>query len=143
MQVKVDGGSRQQLEPKQTTWDQRPVSKQPLFLLKWAAVELVALELLSLGFEWIPSMQQVSLFFYIIYFNWRLITILWWFLPHTDMNQPRVYMCPPILNSPPYSLPTPSHPLGCPRAPALSALLHASNLHWSSILHMVIYMFQC
>ena len=44
---------------------------------------------------------------------------------------------------------TPSHlpphpiPLGCPRAPALGALLHALNLHWSSILHMVIYMFQC
>ena len=33
--------------------------------------------------------------------------------------------------------------LGCPWAPALSALLHASNLHWSSILHMVIYIFQC
>ena len=29
-------------------------------------------------------------------------------------------------------------PLGCPRALALSALLHALNLHWSSILHMVI-----
>ena len=29
----------------------------------------------------------------------------------------------------------PPHPiaLGCPRAPALSALLHASNLHWSSM----------
>jgi len=44
---------------------------------------------------------------------------------------------------------TPSHlpphpiPLGCPRAPALGALLHALNLHWSSILHIVIYMFQC
>ena len=37
-----------------------------------------------------------------------------------------------------------SHPiaLGCPGAPALTALLHASNLHWSSILHMVIYVFQ-
>ena len=34
-------------------------------------------------------------------------------------------------------------PLGCPRAPALGALLRASNLHWSSILHMVIYIFQC
>ena len=43
------------------------------------------------------------------------------------------------------SLPSPSLPnpipLGCPRALALSALLHASNLHWSSILHMVTYMF--
>ena len=41
-------------------------------------------------------------------------------------------------HSPPHSI-----PLGCPRAPALSALLNASNLHWSSILHMVIYMFRC
>ena len=43
----------------------------------------------------------------------------------------------------PTSLPPHPIPLGCPRAPALSALLHASNLHWSSILHMVIYMFRC
>ena len=49
------------------------------------------------------------------------------------------------------SLPSeiPSHlsphpiPLGCPRAPALSALFHASDLHWSSVFPMVIYMFQC
>ena len=39
----------------------------------------------------------------------------------------------------------PPHPIpqGCPRAPALNALLHASNQHWSSISHMVIYMIQC
>ena len=68
--------------------------------------------------------------------------ILWWFLPYVDMNQPRVYTCPPIL-SPPSQLSLLSSPLGCPRAPALSVLLHASNLHWSSVLHMVIYMFEC
>ena len=40
---------------------------------------------------------------------------------------------------------SPSHlsshpiPLGCPRTPALGALLHALNLHWSSVLHMVMY----
>ena len=34
-------------------------------------------------------------------------------------------------------------PLGCPHPPALSALIHALNLDWSSIPHMVIYMFQC
>ena len=39
---------------------------------------------------------------------------------------------------PPYAI-----PLGSPRAPALSALFHAANWHWSSILHMVIYTFQC
>ena len=74
----------------------------------------------------------------IIYFNQRLITILWWVLPYIDMNQSRVYMCPSILNPPPHPI-----PLGCPRAPALGALLHAYNLHWSSILNVVIYMFQC
>ena len=31
-------------------------------------------------------------------------------------------------------------PLGCPRAPALRALLQASSLHWSPILHTVMYM---
>ena len=41
--------------------------------------------------------------------------------------------------------PIPPHPisLGCPSAPALSALFHASNMDWWSISHMVIYMFQC
>ena len=41
--------------------------------------------------------------------------------------------------------PFPPHPipLGCPSARTLSALFHAWNLDWSSILHMVIYMFQC
>ena len=34
-------------------------------------------------------------------------------------------------------------PLGCPSAPTLIALFHALNLDWSSISHMVIYMFWC
>ena len=43
--------------------------------------------------------------------------------------------CPePSSNLPPHPI-----PLGCPSAPALSALLHASNLHWSTISHMVIH----
>ena len=69
-------------------------------------------------------------------------TILWWFLPYVNMNQAHVYMYPSILNT---SSHLPSHPilLGFPRALALSALLQASNLHWSSILHMVINIFQC
>ena len=37
-------------------------------------------------------------------------TILWWFLPYSDMNQPWVYMCPPSWTPlPPRS---PSHPSG-------------------------------
>ena len=46
-------------------------------------------------------------------------------------------------HKPPSHLPPHPIPLGCLRAPALCALLHSSNLYWSSILHMVIYMFQC
>ena len=67
--------------------------------------------------------------------------MLWWFLPYIDMNQPRVYMCAP--SQPPSHLPPHPIPLSCPSAPAVSALLHASNLDWRSISHMVIiYMFQ-
>ena len=75
-------------------------------------------------------------------FNWRTITILWWFLPYINMNQLQVHMCPPHSETPSHLPPHPI-PLGCPRAPALSALLYASNLRWSSVLHMVTYMFQC
>ena len=34
-------------------------------------------------------------------------------------------------------------PPGWHRAPALGALYHTSNLHWLSVLRMVVYMFQC
>ena len=63
-------------------------------------------------------------------------------LSYINMDQPQVHMCPPIMNPLFHLFPHPT-PLGCPRTPALSALLHASTLHWLSILHMVIYMFQC
>ena len=43
---------------------------------------------------------------------------------------------------PPFHLTAHPIPLGYPGAPALSALHHALNLHWSSIVHKVIYMFQ-
>ena len=64
-----------------------------------------------------------------------------WFLPYIDMNLPWVYMGPPSWT--PSRLPPHPIPLGCPSAPALSALLHASHLDWLSISHMVMYMFQC
>ena len=67
--------------------------------------------------------------------------MLWCFLPYIDVNHPCVYMCLRILI--PSHLPPHPIPLGCPRSPALSALLHPPNLQWSSILHKVIYMFQC
>ena len=50
------------------------------------------------------------------------------------------YMSPQPEN--PSYLPPQPIPLGCSSIPALSTLLHALNLRWPSILHMVIYMFQ-
>ena len=71
-------------------------------------------------------------------------TILWWFLPYINMNHPQVYMYSPRPIPEPFSH-LPPHPilLGCPRVLALGALLHALNSHWSSVLHMIMYMFQC
>ena len=43
---------------------------------------------------------------------------------------------------PPSHLPPHPIPQGCPRAPDLGALLPALNLHWSVILHMVMYLLQ-
>ena len=51
--------------------------------------------------------------------------------------------CTRVPHPEPHSHFLPYIPLGCPRAPALGALLHASNLCWSSISYMVIYMVQC
>ena len=50
-------------------------------------------------------------------------------------------MCPP--HPEPSYLPPHRIPLSCPRTLALGALLHSLNLHWSSVLHMVMYLFQC
>ena len=81
-------------------------------------------------------------FYLLVLVNYRIITILWWFLPYISMNWPSVYMYP-LYPEPPSHLP--SHPLppGYHRAPALGVLYHTSNSQWSSVLHVVMYMFHC
>ena len=69
-------------------------------------------------------------------------TIMSWFLPYIDMNQPWVYMCSPSWIHRPHLSPH-SIPQGHPSTPALSTLSHALNLDWWSVSHMIIYMFQC
>jgi len=64
------------------------------------------------------------------------------FFPYINMNWPQVYVCPPDPEPTSHFFPHPI-PLGCPRALALGALFHTSNLHWPSVLHMIVYMFQC
>ena len=81
------------------------------------------------------------------YDNWRLITILWWFLPYIDMNQPWVYMCLPVLN--PFAPPSPSHPSGlsqctgfeCPVSciePGLVICFTYGNIHVSMLFSQII-----
>ena len=90
--------------------------------------------------------KSLSFFFFffhfLIYFNWRLITILWWFLPYIHMNQPWVYMCSPSWTS----LPPPSpfhlsassqctsreHPVSCTE-PGLGIYFTYDNMHVSML----------
>ena len=80
---------------------------------------------------------------FFFYFNWRLITLRYsgdFCHTLTWMSHECTYV--PHLE-PPSHLPPHPIPQGCPSARALSALFHESNLDWSSISHIVIYMFQC
>ena len=77
-----------------------------------------------------------------IYFNWRLITLQYRSgFCHTFTRIGHGCTCVP--HSEPLSL-FPPHPIpeGFPSALALSAVFHASNLDWSSVSYMLIYMFQ-
>ena len=67
-----------------------------------------------------------------IYFNWRLITLHYCgSFCHTLTRISHWCTCVP--HSEPPHLPPHPIPLGCPSAPALNVLFHASNLDWSSI----------
>ena len=76
-------------------------------------------------------------FFSFIFISWRLITILKWFLPYTDMNQPWIYMCFPSWT--PLPPPSPSHHSGSSQCTSPENLSRASNLDWWSVSHLIIY----
>ena len=86
-----------------------------------------------------PTVARQQSFF--CYFNWRIITILWWFLPYFNMNWPQVYMCPHHPKPPLILLPTLSPWVVPERQLWVSA--SCIELTLLSILHMVMYMFQC
>ena len=58
------------------------------------------------------------------------------------MNQPQVDILPLPFKTPSH-LPLHPTPLGCHRAPGLGSLHHTGNFYQLSVLHMVMYMFQC
>jgi len=71
-----------------------------------------------------------------IYFNWRIITLQYCDgFCHTSTWISHRDTCPPILIPPPHPI-----PLDCPEHRL--CVLHALNLHQSSILHMLMYLFQ-
>ena len=76
-------------------------------------------------------------------FSWRIIALR----QCDDFCHTSTWICHRYTYVPPSSAPlpppSPPHLSGCLRALALSVRPHASNLHRSSVLHMVIYMFQC
>ena len=77
-------------------------------------------------------------FFQKMKFNWRISLQYCDGFCHTPTWISHGCTCVPPSWTP-LPPPSPPNPLGCPRAPALSALLHASNLNWSSISHMLIH----
>ena len=80
--------------------------------------------------------------FFLIYFNWRLITLQYCSgFCHTLTWISHGCMCVPH-PEPPSHIPPHPIPLGHPSEPALSTLSHALNLDWRSVSHMIIYMFQ-
>ena len=74
--------------------------------------------------------------FFLIYFNWRLITLQYYGFCHTFTWISHGCTCVPHPD-PPSHLPPHPIPQGHPSAPALSTLSHASNLDWWSISHMI------
>ena len=79
--------------------------------------------------------------FKFIYFNWRLITILYRFCHTSTWIHHRYTQVPHP--EPPSHLHPHTIPLGHPSAPAPSILYPASNLYWLFISYMILYMFQC
>ena len=83
-------------------------------------------------------------FFLFNNFNWRISTLQYcdgFCHTATWISHRHIYVLS-LLNPHSY-FPPQLIPSGCHRALALRAMHHTSNSHWLSILHMVMYMFQC
>ena len=91
--------------------------------------------------------ESGSFFIFIFIGEANYFTILWWFLPYTDMNQPWVYMCfpswpslPPASSSHPSGssqCTNPEHPVSCIE-PGLTICFTYGNIHVSMLFSQVI-----
>ena len=80
---------------------------------------------------------------WVFFFYWRLITLQYCggFLPYIDMNEPRVYMCPLILN--PLPSPSLSNPSRLSQSTDFECSVSCIKFTLVIYLHLVIYMIQC
>ena len=87
------------------------------------------------------AMRRV--FFFVSFLNWRIIALQCCdgFCHTSTWFSHRYIYAPPSWTSLP--LPIPSHPSRLSQSTRFSSLCHTANSHWLSILHMVMYMFQC
>ena len=87
--------------------------------------------------------ERYPLFFFLIYFNWRLITLQYCigFAIHQHESTTGIHVF--LILNPSSILPPRTIPLGCLSAPAPSIQYHASNLDWRLVSYMILYMFQC
>ena len=79
-------------------------------------------------------------FIYLYSLEANYFTILKWFLPYIDMNQPWIYMCSPSWTLLPP--PSPSYTSGSSQCTRSEHLSHASNLDWRSVSQLIKYIFQ-
>ena len=80
------------------------------------------------------------LIFFKIYFllEDNCFTILCWFLPHINVNQPWYTYVSTLVNLPPTS-----HPSHLSRLSQSTRFELPANSYWLSILHMIMHKFQC
>ena len=90
-------------------------------------------------FFFCPFLLFSPIYFYQLEANY--LTILQWFLPYIDMNQPWIYMCSPSRSSLPP--PSPSHPSGSSQCTSPEYLSRAPSLGWRSVSSLIVYLFQC
>ena len=94
--------------------------------------------IIALSFSYVMLFLPPKLLFFFIWGGGLLLkicledncfTILYWFLPYINMNQPQVYICP-LPPEPPSHLPAHSIPLGCHSTRLTPCVIQQTPTSW-------------
>ena len=111
----------------------------------WAFADAVHQnEKLIISSSFLNTLPEIQFFKKPPLFFWledNCFTILYWFLPYSNMNQPQIYMY--SLSPEPPLISLPIHPSVLSHSTGLSSLCHTVKSHLVSLLHMAFYMFPC